>query len=63
MKREGKDIKSGKCIRDIYGRLHVNDNDRKRIWIQHEKKIINEVNDWDQMTNADVVLGSIEKVT
>ena len=26
-------------------------------------KIMNEENDWDQMTNADVVLGPIQRVT
>ena len=44
MKREGKDVEDGKCIREVNGRLRVNDIDRK-IWKQHMKKIINKEND------------------
>ena len=48
IKREGKDVEGGKCIRDIDRRFNVNDIDRKRIWKQHMEKIMNEKNDWDQ---------------
>ena len=37
--------------------------DRKRIWIEHMKKIMNKENDWDQMTYADVVSGPIQRIT
>ena len=35
--------------------------DRIRTWKPHKK--IMKKNDWDQITNADVVLGPIQKVT
>ena len=63
MKREEKEVEGGRCIRDIDGRLGVNDIDRKRIWKQHVKKIMNEENDRDHSTNADVLLGTIQRVT
>ena len=59
MKREEKDVEGGKCIRDVNGRLNVNDIDTKRIWRQHMEKIMNEENDWDQIINVDVVLGPV----
>ena len=41
MKRKGKDVESGKCIQDFYGILGVKDIDRKRIWKQLVRKIMN----------------------
>ena len=41
MKREGKDVQVGKCIRDIDERFGVKATDKKRIWKQRMKKIIN----------------------
>ena len=35
----------------------------KKIWKQHTEKIMNEGNDWDQMTSTDVVFRPLQKVT
>ena len=43
MKREGKDVEGGKCIRDIDARLCVNDINRKRIEKQHMEKIMKKI--------------------
>ena len=61
MKR--KDVKVRKFIPDIDGRLGVNDIDKKAIWKKQMEKIINKENDWNQLTNTDVVLGPIQRVT
>ena len=50
-------------MQDIDGRLNGNHIDRKTMYKQHMEKIMNDENDWDQITNADVALGQIQRVT
>ena len=45
------------------GRLAFSEKDRGRIWKEDIEKIINEENEWDQETYADVVEGRIKSVT
>ena len=50
-----KDIEGGQCKRDERGRLGLSTMDRKSIWKEHKEKITNEENDWDQVTNAEMI--------
>ena len=63
MKRDGKDVEGGSCLRDSAGRLAFSEDDRKRVWKEHMEKIMNEENVWDQVTDADMVEGPIERIT
>ena len=62
MKKEGKDLEGGRCLRGGDGRLGFIEKDRAKIWKKHLKKIMNEENQWDHMVEIDVVEGSVEKV-
>ena len=45
MKKDGKDIEGGRCMREKDGRLGFSEKDRKRIWKNHFEEIINKEND------------------
>ena len=45
------------------GRLSFSATDRAKLWKEHMEKIMNVENDWDHMTEVDVVVGPIGKVT
>ena len=57
MQKDGKDVEGGQCTRDERERLSLSAMKRKRISNEHVKKIMNEENNWDQVTNADMVEG------
>ena len=61
MKKKGKDVEGGRCLR---GRDRLLDfiEDRAKIWKEHMEKIMNEENEWDHMVETDVVEGPLEKV-
>ena len=63
MRRDGKDINGGGCMKDKDGRLVVSEKDRGKLWKDHMKKIMNVENEWDQMAEADMVEGPVEEVT
>ena len=63
LKKDGKDVPGGRCVRGSDGRLGFSEKDRGNIWKNHMEKIMNEENDWDQMTDVDVVEGPVEGVT
>ena len=63
MRKEGRDIEDGGCIKDKDGRLVVSEKDRGQLWKKHMEKIINVGNEWDQMVEADMVEGPVEGVT
>ena len=44
-------------------KLGFRENDRKRIWKNYTKEIMNEKNDWDHITKANMAEGPIEKVS
>ena len=55
IKRDGKDVEGGRCMRDSDGRLNFSEKDRGRVWKEHMEKIMNEENEWDQRVEADLV--------
>ena len=63
MRKEGKGIEGGGCMKDKDGRLVVSEKDRGKLWKEHMEKIMNVENEWDQMVEADVVEGLVEGVT
>ena len=63
MRRDGKDINGGGCMKDKDGRLVVSEKDRGKLWKDHMEKIMNVENEWDQMAEADMVEGPVEEVT
>ena len=42
MKKDGKDIEGGRCMRGKDGRLGFSETDRKRIWKNHMEEINNQ---------------------
>ena len=62
MKKEGKDVKGGRCLRGGDGQLGFIEEDRAKIWKEHIEKIMNEENEWDRMVETDLVEGPVEKV-
>ena len=55
MKKEGKDLERGRCLRGRDRQLGFIEEDRATIWKEHVEKIMNEENEWDQMVETDVV--------
>ena len=62
MRKKGRDIKGGGCMKDKDGKLVVSEKDRGKLWKKHMEKIMNVENEWDQMVEADVVEGPVEEV-
>ena len=62
MKKEGKDLEGGRCLRGGNGRLGFIEEDREKIWKEHMEKIINEENKRDHTVETDLVEGPVEKV-
>ena len=63
MKKDGKDVEGGRCMRGSDGRLSFSEKDRGRVWKEHMEKIMNEENEWDQSAEADLVEGPVEGVS
>ena len=63
MKKDGKAVPGGRGVRGSDRRLGFSEKDRGNIWKNHMEKIMNEENDWDQMTEVDVVEEPVEGVT
>ena len=63
MRKEGRDIDGGGCTKDKDGRLVVSEKDRGKLWKEHNEKIMNVENEWDQMVEIDMVEGPVERVT
>ena len=62
MKKEGKEVEGGRCLKRRDGRLGFIKKDRTKIWKEHMEKIMNEENEWNHMVKIDVVKGPVEKV-
>ena len=62
MKKEGKDVEGGRCLRGGDGRLGFIEEDGGKFWKEHMEKIMNEENEWDRMVETDLVEGPVEKV-
>ena len=63
MKKDGKDVEGGRCMRGKDGRLNFSEKDRGRVWKEHMERIMNEENEWDQDVQADLVEGPVERVS
>ena len=63
MRKEGRDIDGGGCMKDKHGRLVVSEKDRRKLWKEHMEKIMNVENEWDQMVEVDMIEGPVEGVT
>ena len=63
MRKEGRDIEGGGCMKDKDGRLVVSEKDREKLWKEYVEKIMNVENEWDQMVEVDMVEGPVEGVT
>ena len=62
MKKEGKDVEGGRCLRGGDGRLGFIEKDGAKIWKEHMEKIMNKENEWDHMVETDLVEGPVEKL-
>ena len=60
MKKDGKDIEGGRCMRGKDGTLGFSEKDRKIIWKNHMEEIMNKENDWDHVTAASIIEGPIK---
>ena len=63
MKKDGKDVEPGRCMRGSDGRLSFTEKDRGKVWKEHVERIMNEENEWDQNAEADLVEGPVERVS
>ena len=63
IKKEGKDVEGGRCLRGGDGPLGLMEEDKAKIWKEYMEKIINKENKWDRMVETDVVEEPVEKVT
>ena len=55
VKKGGKDVEGGRCMRGIDGRLSFSEKDRGKVWKEHMERIMNEENEWDQNVEADLM--------
>ena len=62
MKKEGKDVEGGRCLRGGDGQFDFIEEDMAKFWKKHMAKITNEENEWDRMVETDLVDGPMEKV-
>ena len=62
LKKEGKDVNGGRCLRGTNGRLPFSEKDQKRVRKEHMEKMMNKENTWDQKTEIGIVEGPVEEV-
>ena len=60
MKKDGKNIKGGRCMRGKDGNLGFSDKDGKRIRKNHVEEIMSEENDWNYITEASMIEGPVK---
>ena len=63
MRKNGKDINGGGCMKDIDERLVISEKERRKLWKERMEKIMNVENEPDQMAEAHVVKGPTKKGT
>ena len=59
VKKDGKDVEGGRCMRSSDGRLNFTDKDRGKVWKEHMQRIMNEENERDQNVKAELVEGPV----
>ena len=57
IKIESTDVVGGRCMQGNDGTLFLNEKDKAKLWKVHMSKILNEENEWDQI--SDTVEGQI----
>ncbi|XP_068674313.1 uncharacterized protein [Montipora foliosa] len=57
MKKDGKDVEGGRCMRGSDGRLSFSEKDTGKVWKEHMERIMNEENEWDQNPECGSGLG------
>ena len=62
MKKKGKDLEGGRCLRGRNGRLDFIGKDRAKTWKEHTKKIMTEESEWDQIVETNAIEGPVEKM-
>ena len=63
MKKDGKDVEGGRCVRGSDRRLNFSKKDGGRVWKEHMERIMIEENEWDQNVQADLVEGPVKRVS
>ena len=59
LKKDGRDVAGGRCMRGSDGKLNFSERHRASVWKEHMEKIMNEENEWDQKAEADRVEGPV----
>ena len=63
MRKEGRDIEGGGCMKDKDGKRVVSEKDRGKLWKEQMVKIMNVENEWDQLVEADMVEGPAVRIS
>ena len=63
LKREGKDVRGGRCMKGRDGKLRFSEEDRGKIWKEYMEDLMNKENDWDQDVKSEVIEGPIERIS
>ena len=61
MKKDGRDVERGRCMRGSDSRLNFSVNYRGKVWEEHKERIMNEENEWEQNVKAELVEKSVDK--
>ena len=56
------DVVGGRCMGGNDGTFYLDEKERAKLWKAHMSKIMNEENELDQIADADVLDGPIERV-
>ena len=59
---EKKDVVGVSCVKDESGAVNVSVDDRKKIWKEHTKKLINAENEWSDSIDASKVEGAVRRI-
>ena len=53
MKKDGKNVEGGRCMRGSDDRLNFSEKDRGKVWKEHMERIMDEENEWNQNVKAE----------
>ena len=60
MKKDGKDVEGGICMRGSDGRLNFSEKERAKVWKEHMEKVMKEENEWHKNVKAELVEGPMD---
>ena len=63
LKKDGKDVERGRCVRGSDGSLSFSEKDRGKVRKKHKERFMIEENECDQNVQADLVEGPFETVS